>query len=93
MTGFHTELSLRAVTFNTCYSCAHLMLWVIKVESVRSYYKSFVICYGRTAASRRNDSPVIVSDYAICATPRPEIVPNTGTISPEFLSLVVNPGN
>ena len=69
------------------------MLWVIKVESLRWYYKSFVKCYGITAASKRNDSPVIVSDYAICATPRLEIVPNTGTIAPEFLSLVVSPGN
>ena len=35
MTGFHAELSLRAITHNNCYSCAHLMLWVIKVESLR----------------------------------------------------------
>ena len=30
---FMPELSLRAVTRNTCYRSAHLMLWVIKVES------------------------------------------------------------
>ena len=34
-----TELSLRAVTCNTCYGWAHLMLRVIKVESKRWYYK------------------------------------------------------
>ena len=59
------------------------------------YCKSFVKCYGSTNASKRNrnDSLVMVSDYTICATPRHEIVPNTGAIASEFLSLEVNPGN
>ena len=36
---YTAELSLRAVTCNTCYGWAHLMLRVIKVESKRWYYK------------------------------------------------------
>ena len=40
VTNFTAELSLRAVTHNTCYGWAHLMLQEMKVESeFRWHYK------------------------------------------------------